>query len=403
MSDKKNIMDEYEVPAAALPGITGFLRFPVPYRIEHWLFMLSFTTLAVTGLVQKFAANPIPQSIIRLFGGIGNTRIIHHTAAIVMMFVVIYHIGALGYRVYVKRIRFTMLPLLSDLTNAVKILGYNVGFTKGKVQQDRYTFDEKLEYWAVVWGTLIMGVTGFMMWNPLLTTSVLPGSVIPAAKVAHGLEAILAVLSILIWHLYNVLVKYFNKSMFTGYISEHEMIEEHPIELANIKAGIDPPRVDEQDVKKRRKVYLPVYGVIAVLMVVGIFFFVAYEVTAITTVPPAENVEVFVPLTPTPLPTHVPTATTAPVTVVTWDGGIGELLNNKCGTCHNNSQALGGLDLTSYESALAGGNSGLVIVPGDPENSQLVIVQSAGDHPGQLSDEELQLTIDWIEAGAPEN
>lgn len=403
MSDKKKIMEKYEVPAAELPGKPGFLRFPVPYRIEHWLFMLSFTTLAITGLVQKFAANPIPQSIIRLFGGIGNTRTIHHTAAIIMMFVVIYHIGAIGYRVYVRRIRFTMLPFLSDLTNAAKILGYNVGFTKGKVQQDRYTFEEKLEYWAVVWGTLIMGITGFMMWNPLLTTSVLPGSVIPAAKVAHGLEAILAVLSILVWHLYNVLVKYFNKSMFTGYISEHEMIEEHPIELANIKAGIDPPRVDEQDVKKRRKIYLPVYGVIAVLLVIGIYFFVAYEVTAITTVPPAEIVEVFVPLTPTPLPTHVPTATSAPVTAVTWDGGIGELLNNKCGNCHNNSQALGGLDLTSYESALAGGNSGLVIIPGDPEGSQLVIVQSAGDHTGQLSDEELQLAIDWIEAGAPEN
>ena len=403
MSDKNSLMEEYEVPAEELPGKSGFMRFPFPYRIEHWLFMLSFTLLGVTGLSQKFAVNPIAQSIIRLFGGIENIRTIHHIAAIVMMFVVIYHIGAIGYRVYVRRVRFTMLPLISDLTNAAKILGYNVGFTKEKAQQDRYTFEEKLEYWAVVWGTIIMGVTGFMMWNPLLTTSVLPGSVIPAAKVAHGLEAILAVVSILIWHMYNVLVKHFNKSMFTGYISDHEMIEEHPIELANIKAGIDPPTVDEQDAKKRRRLYLPVFATIAVLMVVGIYFFVAYEVTAITTIPPAEDVEVFVPLPPTPLPTHVPTATSAPVTAVTWDGGVGEMLNNKCGSCHNSSQAMGGLDLTSYEATLAGGNSGLAIVPSDPDTSQLVIVQSGGDHPGQLSDEELQLTIEWIGAGAPEN
>ncbi len=83
-----------------------------------------------------------------------------------------------------------------------------------------------------------MIITGFMMWNPIATARFLPGDFIPAAKAAHGGEALLAVLAIIVWHMYGVHIKHFNKSMFTGKISEEEMLDEHPLELADIKAGI---------------------------------------------------------------------------------------------------------------------------------------------------------------------
>jgi len=398
MSD---LMSKYEIPREELPGKKGYLRFPVPYRFEHWLFMATFTTLGLTGLIQKYSQVYLSQLILRTFGGIENTRQIHHIAATIMMFVVIYHIGSVGYRLIVRRVRPTMLPLWLDVTNAVQTLGYNVGLRKHQAQQDRYTFEEKLEYWAVVWGTIIMGLTGFMMWNPILTTSVMNGEVIPAAKVAHGLEAVLAILSILIWHMYSVFIKYFNKAMYIGYISEHEMLEEHPIELANIKAGIEPPRSDKEVIQKRRKYYIPIYTALAIVMAIGIYFFVGYEVTAISTIPPAENIQVFVPLTPTPLPTPLPTATPAPIETVTWEGGIGEMLNEKCGDCHNSTLLIAELDLSTYESALVGGKSGPAIVPGDPDKSQLIVVQSPGNHPGQLTIQELNTIIEWIEEEAP--
>ena len=63
----------------------------------------------------------------------------------------------------------------------------------------RFTFDEKFEYWAFVWGTLVMGLTGFMLWNPIVTAKILPGVAIPAALAAHSGEALLAVLAIAIW------------------------------------------------------------------------------------------------------------------------------------------------------------------------------------------------------------
>lgn len=379
-----------------------YLRFNVSERIEHWTFMASFTTLAITGLIQKYAQNPLSRGIVGVLGGIENARWIHHTAATIMMVVAVYHLAAAGYRVYVRRRRFAILPNVHDIRNAIHALGYYLGKQKNPPQQGRYTFEEKVEYWAVVWGTVIMAVTGFMMWNPIATTHWLPGEFVPAAKAAHGAEAVLAVLAILLWHMYHVVVKHFNRSMFNGYITEEEMLEEHPLELADLKAGIAHPAVTPEDVARRKKVYLPASGIVSALLLVGIIYFVTFEKTAIETIPPAENIEVFVPFTPTPLPTPPPTPTAPPVADLTWEAGIAPLLASKCVACHNSTTKLGGLDLTSYQAAAIGSAAGPVWLAGEPDASRIVIVQIAGDHPGQLTPDELERIKSWIEAGAPE-
>jgi formate dehydrogenase subunit gamma len=380
-----------------------YRRFTILDRIEHWVGMAAFFTLGLTGLSQRYAEWPISLKIMDFLGGIENVRLIHHTAAVVLMFAVIYHIGAAGYKYYVKRNRIKMLPNLSDVTNAWGWIVYNLGRRDKPPQEDRFTFAEKLEYWAFVWGTMVMGLTGFALWNPIETSNIFPGEIVPAAKIAHSLEAVLAVLAIIIWHFYNVHIKMLNKSMFNGKISEDEMLHEHPLELADIKAGVAFPPPDPDGEKKRLRIFIPVYLVVASIMVLGVYFFISSEDTALATVPPAEDVEIFVPLTPTPFPTAEPTPTPKPIDVITWDGGVGELLQTKCGTCHNDSGMLGGLDLTSYSNALAGGNSGPGFVPGDSANSMIIIRQEAGDHPGQLSDDELELLREWIDSGAPEN
>ena len=119
-------------------------------------------------------------------------------------------------------------------------IAFNLGLRKEHPHLPRYNFGEKAEYLAVVWGTIVMAITGFMMWNPITTTRFLPGSVIPAARAAHGAEAVLAVLSIIIWHMYNVHIKRFNKSMWTGKLSREAMEEEHAEELDAHHAGRRP-------------------------------------------------------------------------------------------------------------------------------------------------------------------
>ena len=283
-------------------------RFPPARRIEHLVMLLSFITLALTGLPQKFSASPISIAFVYVLGGIENLRTIHHTAAIMMMLGTAWHLLVFGYLAYVRRTRFTMLPSLQDAKDAWLAFMYNIGRAKTPPQMGRYTFEEKMEYWAFVWGTIIMGATGFMMWNPISTVKLLPGEVIPAAKAAHGGEALLAVLAIIIWHMYGVHIKRFNKSMWTGRMTEEEMLHEHPLELADIKSGMADRSTDPATLRKRRGVYFPVAAVLALFMLGGVYGFVNAEKTALTTTErQVPTVVVFVPQTPTPAPTLTPT------------------------------------------------------------------------------------------------
>jgi hypothetical protein len=320
-----------------------------------------------------------------------------------------------------------MLPTLQDVKDGWQALMYNLGRAKTPPQMGRYTFEEKMEYWAFVWGAIIMGATGFLMWNPITTTRFLPGEVIPAAKAAHGGEALLAVLAIIVWHMYGVHIKRFNKAMFTGKMTEAEMLHEHPLELADIKAGMAERPIDEATLRKRQRAYLPIAGVLALFMLLGVYGFVSAEQTALTTIErQAPTVVVFVPWTSTPAPTQTPTVpatetslpTASPTTGpegtpdstpstpsvasdLTWDNSIGAMLQTKCSTCHG-ATALGGLNLSTYADAIAGGISGPVITPGDSANSLLVTKQQAGGHPGQLTPEEIAQVMEWIDAGALE-
>jgi len=259
-------------------------RFHWSQRIAHVLLLSSFTTLGITGLPQKYALSDWGRYMIGAFGGIEMTRIIHHVAAIVLMFLSIYHLIDLFYKIYVRRIRLSMLPGLKDVKDAIQAFGYNLGITKKRPQMGRYTFEEKLEYWALVWGTIIMGFTGFLMWNPIASTKILPGEIIPAAKTAHGGEAILAVAAIVIWHMYGVHIKKFNKSMFTGKISETEMLHEHPLELADIKAGISERAIDLPTLRKRQKIFWPIAIVLTLLLLAGVYGFIGSENTAVLTI-----------------------------------------------------------------------------------------------------------------------
>lgn len=382
-----------------------YLRFTISDRIEHWIQMATFGTLGLTGLIQKFATLKISQTLVALLGGIETVRVIHRSATVMMMLGVIYHLGTAGYKLYVQKSRPTMLPSLKDVTNAWGIFLYNLGLKKTKPQEGRFTFDEKFEYWAFVWGAAVMGITGFILWNPIATARVLPGEFIPAAKAAHGGEAILAVLAIIVWHFYNVHFKHLNKSMFTGYLTEEEMRNEHPIELADIKSGIDKIEISQEELTKRKRIYFSGFGVLSAVMLSGVYLFVTMETTAIDTiVPPPGSAEVFLPLTPTPFPTSMPTPTAPeedPSLGASWSAGIGDLFLERCGQCHGDL-ALAGLNVSSLDLLLAGSDSGELLIGGDPDNSPLISLQAAGDHPGQFSAEELLVIREWIDLGLPE-
>ncbi len=263
-------------------------RFSLSQRLQHWLMVVSFTVLAVTGLPQKFVGMAWAESIIAALGGIETVRIWHRYAAIVLMLVSIYHGGELTYKLLVQRVGLSMMFGWQDVKDLFGVMAYNLGLRRERPKLPRYNFEEKMEYWSLVWGTVLMIMTGFMLWNPIATTRFLPGSFIPAAKAAHGAEAILAVLAIFVWHMYGVHLRKFNLSMFTGKLSREEMEHEHALELEAIESGAVQPVEDPAAVARRARAFIPLAVVIASVLLFGLYLFVTFEQTAIETVAAAE-------------------------------------------------------------------------------------------------------------------
>lgn len=290
-----------------------YRRFAVTDRVLHLMLLTSFTILAITGLVQKYADADISVWLIRAMGGIEQTRLFHHTFAVVLILTSIAHAVQLGYRVYVQRSPLSMLPSMQDVTDFIAAVRYNLRLTDTRPHYPRFNFIEKMEYWAVVWGTILMTLTGYVLWNPILVTQYLPGEVVPASKIAHGMEAILAVLSILTWHFYFVHLSKFNKSIFTGYLTAEEMEHEHGQELEQRLRGEVPTPPSDELRYRRLRLYAPLALMFVVVSVLGTWRWLTAETTAITTVPRvAAEENAFQPVdleplaavdTPTPPPT----------------------------------------------------------------------------------------------------
>jgi len=113
-------------------------------------------------------------------------------------------------------------------------VAYLAGLRVEKPRFGRYDFRHKVEYWSLLWGTLLMGLTGLIMLFPVVATRFLPGAIVMASQVAHSYEGLLAFLALVLWHFYNAhfAAESFpvGTSIFTGKISAREMQEEHPLE-----------------------------------------------------------------------------------------------------------------------------------------------------------------------------
>lgn len=261
-------------------------RFSRGQRWQHGALMISFTVLALTGLPQIYASSRVGERLIALLGGIELARIVHRGAAIVMMLAGLVHLLDVAYRFFVKGRPLSMWPGRQDLSDLVGTVRFNLGRVSARPRLGRFTFEEKLEYWSLLWGTVVMVATGFALWNPIATARFLPGQFIPAALAAHAGEALLAVLAVIVWHGYGVHIRHFNRSMFTGEMSEEEMREHHPLELEALQEGRAPQDPPPISLRRRRLLFLPVAGFVTLLCVAGLYWFVTFEQTAITTVAP---------------------------------------------------------------------------------------------------------------------
>lgn len=228
-------------------------RFTLAQRIEHFVLIISFNVLAFTGLPQKYFYTEWAERIIRFMGGIERTRFIHRTFAVILLLEGAYHLIAvvLARRAGRERGEQGMGINFRDARNLLGDLAYLVGLRGEKPPFGRYDYRQKFEYWAVVWGTVIMAATGLTMWYPELITRYLPGVVIPAARVAHGGEALLAVLAVIIWHFYNAHFRPevfpMDPAMFQGTIDLKRLRHEHRAEYERVTAGNREPGTGNEE------------------------------------------------------------------------------------------------------------------------------------------------------------
>lgn len=215
-----------------------FVRFSPRERAEHLAIMVLFTILSVTGLPQKFSDARLSVWILTLLGGVDMARSFHRAAGLTFSALALWHLGAVVYDVLNGRSRLSMVPTRKDFTDAVTTLRYYLGASEHQARFDRFDYRQKFEYWGLVLGALLVIVTGLVLYWPVVVTRILPGEFIPAAKVAHSNEGLLAFLVVIVWHIYNAHfnpdVFPFDSSIFTGHISRERMAHEHPLELERL-------------------------------------------------------------------------------------------------------------------------------------------------------------------------
>ena len=230
-----------------------FIRLNFNERVQHMIFLICFIVLAITGFMLK-----LPDDIAARFGEAKDVvfyyrGLLHRIAGTVMILVSIYHVFYLLFKAAGRRWLVDMLPRFKDLTDLLGTMLYYVKFRDKPPEYDRFYYKQKLEYGALIAGATLMSITGVLLW----TEEKWPKFVLDIAVIVHGMEAILACLAIMVWHMYEVHLRPrkfpIDNMWITGLIDEEEMREEYPLHYQKImadpelqKAYIQPEHEDRE-------------------------------------------------------------------------------------------------------------------------------------------------------------
>ena len=233
--DKHEAMDAIARFHNTPDGNHYVVRFSLVQRIEHIILLLSFSLLGLTGLSQTFSANAVAGLVLRILGGIDSTRLLHHFAAVILGLLFFYHVIFNLYRYLSGDPVPRIIPVRRDFEQLIQMLKFKLGISRKHPRFDRYSFEQKIDYWILISGVIILGLTGCMQWFPVATTYFMPGWAIPVGRAAHKWQAIFLVATAVTWHLYHTVIKKRNSSIFTGLMSLKDMQTEHPLELAYLE------------------------------------------------------------------------------------------------------------------------------------------------------------------------
>ena len=235
--------------AGPKPRPLQFQRFTRLNRVLHATMIVSFISLAMTGMTLKFSYTGWAAFVSRMLGGFEAAGLIHRFSASVMFCLFVLHLWDLN-RQRREDHGGSLLSLIfnpdslmfnkADLRDLVGTIKWFVGAGK-RPRYRRWTYWEKFDYFAVFWGIAVIGSTGLMLWFPELFTRVLPGSLINVATIIHSDEALLATGFIFTVHFFNTHLRPekfpMDTIIFTGRMPVAEFKRDKPAEYEELVAN----------------------------------------------------------------------------------------------------------------------------------------------------------------------
>jgi len=198
-------------------------------RLQHAVLVISFFVLVWTGFALKYPDQWWARPLLLLESEHPIRSLIHRVAAVVFMAVTLTHLVSLIVNRQLRNHWKEMLPAVNDPREALSNFAYNLGMGSQPPVRSAHSYVEKAEYWAVVWGAVVMIATGLLLWANNFVMRMFSKAFLDVATSIHFYEAVLATLAIVVWHFYSIIfdpdVYPLNTAFLTGSSVKRQ---EHP-------------------------------------------------------------------------------------------------------------------------------------------------------------------------------
>ena len=229
------------VPSRMMRPVTFTHRVYLMERWEHALLTLSFITLAYTGFALHYPDAWWARPLLRFEHTYPIRGVVHRTAGTILVATAIFHVLTIVFSRKLRSHWTEFLPKVSDVREMVEGLMWRLGLKAEKPHYSAHGYIEKIEYWALVWGTAVMAFTGALLWFNNWTLTMMPKVWMDVMRSIHYYEAILATAAIVIWHMYTVIfdpdVYPMDPGWLTGYSPRPTNGEPHGADRESTRSG----------------------------------------------------------------------------------------------------------------------------------------------------------------------
>jgi cytochrome b subunit of formate dehydrogenase len=241
-----------EPQARPKPAPAHVVRFDRKTRILHIVIMTTFLGLSATGMPLLFSDAPWARALAWVFFGFKGAGVVHRIMGATLLLAVVFHVADVSWRAFARGERglfwgpTSMVPQPKDFRDFFGMVKwFAVGGPRPKIEH--FAYWEKFDYWAVLWGTAIMGAAGLILWFPVFASRILPGWMFNVALFVHGAEASLAIGFIFAVHFFNGHLRPGKFPMdlviFTGRVSARELEHERRAEYERLSAANELDRI----------------------------------------------------------------------------------------------------------------------------------------------------------------